>query len=71
MEFPPFEAFMDSLDGPTISGILKDASRVDRIVSTEPLDFPENSDKYQDLFRSFQISLELLAVYHKWLEQHF
>ena len=57
MEFPPFEAFMDSLDGPMISGILKDASRVDRIVSTEPLDFPENSDKYQDLFRSFQISL--------------
>lgn len=69
MSFPAFEEFCDSLDSTTIAGILKDASHADSIVSAETLDLPENSDKYQDLLRSFQISFELLAVYHRWLEQ--
>ena len=60
---------MDSLDSDTISGILKDANRVDQIIPVESLDVPESLDKYQDLLRSFQISFELLAVYHKWLEK--
>lgn len=60
---------MDSLDGDTVSGILKDASRAERIIPVDSLDLPENLDKYQDLLRSFQISFELLAIYHKWLER--
>lgn len=69
MEFPPFQEFMATLDKDTISGIFKDASNAAKMAAQHPLSDPSDSFPLQGLSLTFQVSLELLALYHKWLER--
>ena len=70
MELPSFQEFIDSLDKETISGIMKDANNAAKLVLGTPVSDPQDLPGLQIQSVAFQISLELLAVYHKWLEQH-
>ncbi len=69
MNLPPFQDFLASLDAATISGIMKDANNAAKISANVPLIFEGDRVPCQILSISYQISLEVLAVYHKWLEQ--
>lgn len=69
MNLPPFEDFLASLDPDTISGIMKDASNAAKVVYDTPLAVESDRIPLQVLSISYQVSLEVLAVYHKWLEQ--
>ena len=70
MIFPPFEEFINALDSDTVAGIMKDANNAAKLIDPQELHFSEDAPALQALSQSFQVSLELLAVYHKWLEQH-
>lgn len=70
MEMPSFQEFIDSLDKETISGIMKDANNAAKLVLETPVSDPQDLPGLQIQSIAFQISLELLAVYRKWLEQH-
>lgn len=69
MDIPPFQEFMASLDSDTIAGIMKDANNAAKVVEETANISPESIPGLQIQSISFQVSLELLAVYHKWLEQ--
>ena len=69
MAMPHFQEFMASLDSETVSGIMRDANKAMKIAAEQDV-HRENVPGLQLLSASYQISLELLAVYHKWLEQH-
>lgn len=71
MEFPSFEEFLSTLDKDTISGIMKDANIAAKTAGNVPLTNNTDRPATQVLALSYQISLEVLAVYHKWLEQYF
>lgn len=70
LNLPPFEDFLATLDPDTISGIMGDANQAAKSVNRVSL--ADQSDKVplQVLSISYQTALELLAVYHKWLEQN-
>lgn len=70
MNLPPFEDFLATLDPNTISGIMGDANNAAKIVNNTPLTHESNKIPLQVMSISYQISLEVLAVYHKWLEQY-
>ena len=70
MEMPSLQEFIDSLDKETISGIMKDANNAAKLVLETPVSDPQDLPGLQIQSIAFQISLELLAVYRKWLEQH-
>ena len=70
MTLPSFEEFISTLDKDTISGIMKDANNAAKLVLETPVSDPQDLPGLQIQSVAFQISLELLAVYHKWLEQH-
>ena len=70
MVLPDFQDFMASLDPDTVAGIMKDANIAMKTVSERQDVRPENIPGLQLLSGSYQVSLELLAVYHKWLEQN-
>ena len=69
MTLPPFEQFMASLDPETVSGIMRDANNAAKIAASTDGINPLNVPGLQAQAMSFQVALELLAVYHKWLEQ--
>lgn len=69
MQFPSFDDFMATLSPDTVAGIMGDANAASRLVKPDKLTYPEDAAGLQVLSISFQVSLELLAVYHKWLEQ--
>ena len=69
MQFPSFDDFMATLSPDTVAGIMGDANAASRLVKPAKLTYPEDAAGLQVLSISFQVSLELLAVYHKWLEQ--
>ena len=61
--FPPGGAIFSIIDH-------KDANIAMKTVSERQGVSPENIPGLQLLSGSYQVSLELLAVYHKWLEQN-
>lgn len=69
MNLPPFEDFLASMDPDTIAGIMKDASNASKAVYKTPLSVESDRLPLQVLSISYQVALEVLAVYHKWLEQ--
>lgn len=69
MNLPPFEDFLATLDPDTISGIMGDANNAAKIVSSTPLADERDKIPLQVSSISYQVALEVLAVYHKWLEQ--
>lgn len=69
MEFPDFRDFLATLDDATISAIMRDANNGAKLVSPEFLIDPQSAPGIQVLAISYQVSLEVLAAYHKWLEQ--
>ena len=69
MAIPDFQEFVASIDSAVISNILKDGNNAFKLVSEQKAN-SENIPGLQILTASYQISLELLAVYHKWLEQY-
>lgn len=69
MAIPAFQEFLTCMDAETISGIMNDANNAMELVHEQNVD-RENIPGLQLLSASYQISLELLAVYHKWLEQY-
>lgn len=69
MELPSFVDFMATLDEETIEGIFKDANNASKIPTYTKGIQPDNIPGLQMQLISYQISLELLAVYHKWLER--
>lgn len=70
MEFPPFEEFLATLDEDTIAGIMKDANIAAKTAGKVPLTYDADRPAAQVLAISYQTALEVLAVYHKWLEQY-
>ena len=69
MNLPPFEDFLATLDPDTISAIMGDASNAAKVVSNTPLADERDKFPLQVMSISYQVALEVLAVYHKWLEQ--
>lgn len=69
MNLPPFEDFLATLDPDTTSGIMKDANNAAKLVNKTPLSDERDKIPLQVLSISYQIAIEVLAVYHKWLEQ--
>lgn len=68
MAMPDFQDFMATLDGETISSIMKDANNAMKLAEMQDINC-ESIPGAQLLSASFQIALELLAIYHKWLEK--
>lgn len=69
VEIPDFKDFLASLDQDTVSGIMLDANNAAKIAQNADLLCEEDRPGLQVLSMSYQVSLGLLAVYHKWLEQ--
>lgn len=69
MKFPDFRDFLASLDEETVSGIMKDANNAAKVIQDTELICEEDRPALHTLGVSYQVSLGLLAVYHKWLEQ--
>ncbi len=69
MNLPPFEDFLATLDPDTVSGIMGDASNAANVIGNTLLADERDKVPLQILGISYQIALEVLAVYHKWLEQ--
>lgn len=70
MDFPDFQDFLASLEPDTISGIMGDANRAAKAMNNVDFEHKEDLPALQTLSISYQTSLELLAVYHKWLSQY-
>lgn len=69
MNLPDFSDFLNTLDAETISDILKDANTKAADVEKTKGIHAESVPGLQVQSISLTISLELLAAYHKWLEQ--
>lgn len=69
MNLPPFEDFLSSLDPDIISGVMGDANNAAKIIEEIQLSNEQSRIPLQILSISYQVSLEILAVYHRWLEQ--
>lgn len=69
MQLPDFSDFLNTLDSDTISSIMKDANIAAKLVTENTYVLESNKLGLQMLSISYQMSLTLLAVYHKWLEQ--
>lgn len=70
MALPPFQEFLASLDKETLAGIMRDAGEAAKLVLDDPKNDPRDIPDLQVRSMALQTSLEVLAVYHKWLEQH-
>ena len=70
MELPSFQEFLASLDKETLSGIMNDAGEAAKLVLEDPKHDPRDIPALQVRSMALQTALEVLAVYHKWLEQH-
>lgn len=69
MQLPSFQDFLSTLTPDIITGIMQDANHAAKLVDPSKLTYAQDMAGMQILSISFQVSLELLAVYHKWLEQ--
>lgn len=69
MTWPDFQDFLASLGPETIAGIMKDANNAMKLAEEHDAVDPQNIPGLQLLSASFQMALELLAVYHKWLSK--
>lgn len=69
MTLPSFQDFLAELTPDIVAGIMKDANNAAKLVEATPDLHQENIAALQFQSIAFQVSLETLAVYHKWLEQ--
>lgn len=71
MDLPSFTDFLATLDCDTVAGIMKDANNAAKLVKAENLIDPQDEGPLQVQSLCWQTALELLAVYHQWLQQQF
>ena len=69
MTLPSFQDFLAGLTPDTVAGIMKDANNAAKLIEATPDLHQENIMALQIQSIAFQVSIETLAVYHKWLEQ--